>query len=95
MRQVRCARCRIGPRQKADGRDVAISVNHFAGRRTARSSPLSLDLHKYQMKRREPRRERGASRGRSGTRRWSAERRPVSAIDHHQAIGGYSCFREG
>ena len=95
MRQVRRASCRIGPRPKADGRDVAMRVNHFAGRRTARSFPLSLVLHKYQMNRREPRRERAASRGRSGSRRWSAERRRVSAITHHQAIGVYSTFREG
>jgi hypothetical protein len=76
---------------RSDGRDVAMSVNHFAERRTAWSSPLSLVLHKYQLNRREPTREREASRGRTGTRRW----RRVSAIDHHQAIGIYSCFREG
>ena len=75
---------------------VNLTVNHIAGRRTARSSPLSqsLFLLKYQMKRREPRRERVASRGRSDTRRWSADRRRVSAFVHHQAIGVYSCFRE-
>ena len=95
MRLVRRADCRIGRRPKADGRDVDMRVNHFAGRRTARSSPLSLALHKYQMNRREPRRERAASRDRSGTTRWSADGRRVSALDHHQAIGIYSCFREG
>ena len=95
MRLVRRAGCRIGSRPKADGRDVDMRVNHFAGRRTARSSPLSLVLHKYQMNRREPRRERAASRGRSGTTRWSAEGRHVSALDHHQVIGVYSCFKEG
>jgi hypothetical protein len=90
MRQVRRASCRIGPRPKAGVRDVAMTVNHIAGRRTARSSSLSLFLHMYQMNRREPRRERVASRGRSGTRRWSTER-----IDHRQAIRVYTCFREG
>ena len=95
MRQVRRANCRIGPRPKADCRDVAMSVNQFAGRRTARSSPRSLVLHKCQMNRREPRRERVASRGRFDTRRWSTERRRVAAFVHHQAIGVYSCFREG
>jgi hypothetical protein len=29
MRQVRRANCRIGPRTKADGCDVAMSVKHF------------------------------------------------------------------
>jgi hypothetical protein len=38
MRQVRCANCRIGPLPEADGRDFAMRVNQFAGRRAARSS---------------------------------------------------------
>ena len=84
-------------RRKADVRDVAMRVNQFAGRRTARSSPLSqsLVLLKYQMNRREPRRERVACRGRTGTRRWSAERSQGSAFVNEQAIGVYSCLREG
>ena len=83
-------------RSKADVRDVAMRVNQFAGRRTTRSSSLShfLVLLKYQLHRREPRRERVASRGRSGTIRWSTEPRQVSAFVHHQAVGVYSCFRE-
>ena len=95
MRQVRRALCLVGPRPKADGRTAAMIVNHFAGRRTARSFPLSLVLHKCQMNSREPSREQAASRGRSGSRLWSAERRRVSANDHHQAICVYSCFRQG
>ena len=84
-------------RPKVDVRDVAMRLNKFAGRRTARSSPLSqfLVLLKYQLHRCEPRRERVASIGRSGTRRWSAGRKRVSAFFHHQAVGIYSCFREG
>ena len=44
MRQVRRADCRIGPRPQADRRDVAMRVNQFTGRRTARSSPPSHTL---------------------------------------------------
>ena len=71
MRQVRRAICRVRLRPKADGRAVAMTVKHFDGRRTGRSSPLSLVLHKCQMNRREPRREQAASRSRFGSRRWS------------------------
>ena len=46
------------------------------------------------MNRCEHRREWAAKRGRSGTKRWSAEGRRVSAFVHHQAIGVYSCFRD-
>ena len=46
------------------------------------------------MNRREPRLERVASRGRSDTRRWSAELRRDSAFVYLQAIDVYSCFRE-
>ena len=97
MRQVRRANFSIGTRPKADVRDVAKRVNHFAGRKTVRSFRLSqsLVLPKCQIKRREPRRARGWSRGRSGTRRWGAERRRVSACVHHQVMWVYSCFREG
>jgi hypothetical protein len=51
---------RTGP--KADARDVSLGVNQFAGRRTARWSPLSqsIVLLKYQMHSREPRGERVA-----------------------------------
>ena len=81
---------------KADVRDVAMSVIQFAGRRLARSSPLSqsLFLLKCQMNRREPRRERVARRSRSDTRRWSADRTRVSALVLQQAIGIYSRFRK-
>ena len=63
-------------RPKADFRDLAMRVYHYAVRRTARSSQLSqfLVLLKYQMHRRESRRKRVAIRCRSGTSRWSAER---------------------
>ena len=51
-------------------------VNQYAVRRTAQSSLLSqsLVLLKYLMHLLEPRRERVAIRGRSGTSRWSAGR---------------------
>ena len=72
-------------------------VDQFDGWSPARSSPLSqsLVLLMYQTNRREPRRERVARRGRSGPRRWSSERRRISAFVHHQAIWVHSCFREG
>ena len=38
MRQLRRANCRIGPLPEADGRDFAMRVNQFAGRRADRSS---------------------------------------------------------
>jgi hypothetical protein len=68
-----------GVRPKADIRDVAIRVNQYAGRRTARSSPLSqsIVLLKYQMHRREKRQEQLAISGRSGASRWSAGRERV------------------
>ena len=72
---------RVSPqdRPKAFGRDIAMRVDQYTWWRTARSSPLSqsLVLLKYQMNRREPRRERVASSGRSDTRRRSAEHRGV------------------
>ena len=74
---------------------VAMRVNQFVGLSTARSSSQSLALLTFQMNGREPRRERVASRSRTATRRLSRGRRRISAIDHHQAIGVYSCFREG
>jgi hypothetical protein len=88
MREVRRASCRIGARPKADGRDVAMRVKHFAGRRTARSSPLSVVLHKYQMYGREPRRERAASRSRSISRSLRAGRKRVSASGSASHCGG-------
>jgi hypothetical protein len=71
---------------------INCTLNHFTGRRNARFSPLSqsLVLLKYQMKRREPRRDWTAI----GTKRCSAERRRVSIFVHLKAIGVYSCFRE-
>ena len=90
---------RVTPRDlpMAFGLDVAMRVAQFAGWRTVRSSPLSqsLVLMKYQMNRREPRRERVTNSGQSRTRRWSAERRRVSAFVYQQAIRVCSCFREG
>jgi hypothetical protein len=97
MRQVRRADCCLGPRPQADRRDVAMRVNQSAGGRTARSSPPSHTPRprRYQMNRREPGWERAACRGRSGSRWRSAERRPVSEFIQRQAMGSYSCFREG
>ena len=76
-------------------RDVAMRVNQFVGLRIARSCSQSFVLLTFQMNVREPRRERVANRDRSGTRRLSGGRKRISAIVHLQALGVYSCFKEG
>ena len=54
MLQLRHANCRIGPRPKADGRDVAMNMNQCAGQRT-----LGLPLHPQDIHRRAVNRQRG------------------------------------
>jgi hypothetical protein len=58
MRQVRRANCRIGPRPKAHGRDVAMKMNQCAGRRTP-GLVYSLILRSQDIHRRAVNRQRG------------------------------------
>ena len=92
MRQVRRSICRIAPRPKGRWPRRCYESEPLC---RAEDRPVFSTFSLPPQVPVEPTREREASRGRSGTRRWSAERRRVSAIDHHQAIGDYSCFRKG
>jgi hypothetical protein len=87
------AYCRIGLRHMAEGRGFAVSVYHFAGWRTTRSSPLSSSCSMKWGSWTE------AGAGSDQRRNWQQTMEcwaeACLSIHPHQPMGVYSCFREG